>query len=55
MSGYCVKVTAKNAVKNKVDQLNMMSVRDWNTLFFEQLGIEYGESEVQAVRMRNVE
>lgn len=44
----------KNAVKNKVDQLNMMSVRDRNTLFFEQLGIEYGEREVRAVRMRNV-
>lgn len=44
----------KNAVKNKVDQLNMMSVRDRNTLFFEQLGIKYGENEVRAVRMRNV-
>ena len=44
----------KNAVKNKVDQLNMMSVRDRNALFFEKLDIEYGEREVQAVRMRNV-
>lgn len=44
----------KTAVKNKVDQLNQMSVRDRNELFFQQLGIEYGEREMQAIRVRNV-
>ena len=31
----------KNAVRNKVDQLNQMSVRDRNEAFFTQLGITY--------------
>ena len=44
----------KNAVRNKVDQLNQMSVRDKNESFFAQLGITYGEREIQAIRMRNV-
>ena len=44
----------KNAVRNKVDQLNQMSVRDRNEAFFTQLGITYGEREIQAIRMRNV-
>lgn len=43
----------KNVVKNKVDQLNQMSVRDRNEFFFTQLGIEYGNREVTAIQMRN--
>ena len=44
----------KSVVKNKVNQLNQMSVRDCNEQFFWQLGIQYGAREVQAIRIRNV-